>query len=127
MKWKTFVKWAPILVTLVMGLAFVFALNGQYEYLEHLSGKFGCALLILPFYMWESSNRYRFCYWHKAFIVNVALVSLAANLKVDFGLMETYLNYCRIVLLITILGLVVSAVLYLKYGCFKSNFKSVTK
>ena len=127
MKWKIFVKWAPILVTLVMGLAFVFALNGQYEYLEHLAGKFGCALLILPFYMWESSNRYRFCYWHKAFIVNVALVSLAANLKVDLGLMETYLVYCRIVLLVIIVGILVSSILYFRYGCFKINTKGIVK
>src|SRR5665647_344745 len=116
MRWVTFIKWAPILVTLMMGLAFVFALNGHYEYVKHLSGKFGCSRFILSFYMWETSNRYRFCYWHKAFIINIALVSLVTNLKIDFNLFESYIWYCRVILFITIFFLFISSFLYFRYG-----------
>lgn len=118
---RLFIKYAPVLVTIVMGMAFYFALNGQYWCLEYLSGKFGCALFILPPYMWITSDRWHFCHWHKVFIINIALVSLAANIKIDFHLNEYYTWYFRITLFITTVSLLVSAFLYFKYGCYKNR------
>lgn len=118
-----FIKWSPIVVLAMMGLSFVLALNGNYWGLNHLSGKFGCALLILPPYMWITSNKWHFCHWHKAFIITDTVVSLATNLKIDLGWNDDFVMYLRIALLISILGVFASSVLFFRYGCFKTNFK----
>src|SRR5659263_176389 len=114
---KQFVKWMPIVVTLVMALAFFFAIMGNTDYLKHLSPKFGASLVVLP-YMWYSSNRYRFCYWHKAFIACIAFVVLIININSDFYKIP-YLEYCWIILLILCISIPISAILYFSYGCFK--------
>jgi hypothetical protein len=91
-----------------MIVSFAFALAGNYEPIEHISPKFGVALIFVP-YMYTGSCKYKFCYWHKSFIIAIGLVSLLVNVNHDLFIIP-YLWYMWGILLVSLLSVLLSVV-----------------
>ena len=112
------IKWTPVIITLAMIIAFIFALCSN-SIIEHISPKFGYSMICL-WPLWIGSRVMKFCLWHRILIVNLFVIMLLVNINNDIMLIPFLWNI-RFILLISTVSLLVSTFLYFKYGCFTSS------
>ena len=118
------VKWWPILTTFAVMFGMVTILFNVNTY-SFITPIFGCSLFT-SICWWYFSKAFKFCFWHRLFILNLIVISLIVLIDKNIHHFE-YIMYVRGLILLCCVTILVSSTLYFRYGCFKSNFKSVTK
>ena len=118
------VKWWPIVTTLVVMVSLFSYLVG-FSISGYASPLFGCSLFTAFCWLFFS-KAFKFCLWHRLFIYNLALVSIIVIVNNNiYKLIPIF--YVRSILLLCCSTILISSILYFRYGCFKSNFKGVTR
>ena len=119
-----FVKWWPIITTIVMMVSLILTLS-DFKTMSYLSPIFGCSLFT-SICWWYFSKAFKFCFWHRLFILNLIVISLIVLIDKNIHHFE-YIMYVRGLILLCCITILVSSTLYFRYGCFKTNPKSITK
>lgn len=109
------VKYSPIItnIAVMVGLIFTFT---NYKLINHLSPNFSCALFTAVGW-WVFSKHYRFCFFHRLLIINLAFISLLVYLQINWLVFDNAV-YVRMMLLSTI------ATLLLYYAVTSLIFKN---
>lgn len=120
MKTSELVKWWPIITNLVVLAAFLCALFNAKIY-DITSPLFGASLTTAVFWYYFSIE-YKFCFWHRLLIINLIIVSLIVlinNILIRFGFRIENYFYIRLIIIICLISIFLSAFLYLRFGSQK--------
>ena len=118
------IKWWPVLTTIVVMWAFILILFGV-SVNNFTSPIFGCSLFT-SICWWYFSKAFKFCFWHRLFIINLAVISLIVLFDKNVHQIG-FIFYVRGLILLCCTTILVSSILYFRYGCFKINIKGIVK
>lgn len=127
---RTFIlaeKYFPIVATI--GIFFVYAMWFAFEVdiRPYLSQVLGCAVVPLLLLIGYSKRRY-FCAWHRVLLYTILLNGVLYTLNYAlYNLNIQMFGVFYVTLFLTTLAALISTVLYVKYGCFKTNRKCPQK
>jgi len=119
-----FVKWWPVVTTLfiLVGMATILCGVNLYSFIAPI---FGCSLFTSVCW-WYFSKAFKFCFWHRLFILNLIVISLIVLFDKNVHQIG-FIVYVRGLILLSCTTILVSSVLYFRYGCFKTNPKGASK
>lgn len=113
----TLVKWYPIVLTVFVIVTTI----GSFLYQ-------GLDALLWPVFghsifsngiMWVFSIKMHFCRWHRVLLANLMFVMVVTWFDVNLLCFPDAVQYLSWILSITAASVVLAAILYSRYGCFK--------
>ena len=117
------IKWWPIVMTLIMMIGLICVLFNA-SIMTYTGPLFGiCFFTSLCWYYF--SLDFKFCFWHRLFILNLAINSLIVLYDKIYHI--PFVFYMRGLILLCCITILVSSILYFTYGCFKINTKGIVK
>ena len=114
------VKWWPVLTTFAVMIGMVTILFNVNTY-SFITPIFGCSLFT-SICWWYFSKAFKFCFWHRLFIINLALISLIVLFDKNVHQIG-FIFYVRGLILLCCSTILASASLYFRYGCFEKKLK----
>lgn len=114
------VKWWPV-VTMFMVMAGLILILFGVNFYGVLSPIFGCSLFT-SICWWYFSKAFKFCFWHRLFILNLIVISLIVLIDKNIYHFE-YIVYVRGLILLCCATILTSSILYFRYGCFQRVIK----
>jgi len=114
------IKWWPIITTFMVMIGLILILFSVNIY-SILSPLFGiCFFTSCCWYFF--SLDFKFCFWHRLFIINLAVISLIVLFDKNVHQIG-FIFYVRGLILLCCSTILASASLYFRYGCFEKKLK----